>query len=97
MKKKLALDQLKVKSFVTSFNENDGHTVRGGATNGPGCGVFPTDDPNRTICQQTEACTQACPNPTQTCPPPTNACSGATCGGPGCQSAAVCPTDICVP
>ncbi|MEO9869291.1 pinensin family lanthipeptide [Ekhidna sp.] len=96
MKKKLSLDQLKVKSFVTYFNSSDSYTVKGGgATNGPGCGVFPTDDPSRTICQQTEAC----PNPTNGCPPGggTNACSGITCGGPACESAAVCPTDICIP
>ena len=65
MKKKISLDVLKVQSFVTSLDENDEQTVKGGS-HITGCGLCDTQDdyfcqtiPDRCIVTQDRTCATA--------------------------------------
>ncbi len=64
-KTKLSLDDLKVQSFVTSIDENEGRKVKGGYTDPPLCNSnftcnFKCGDTAYWECGDTEFCTNTC-------------------------------------
>jgi len=82
MKKKLELHTLKVKSFVTHFEEAHKQTanLKGGTNTTVNSAFRLCIDPDTTpACTNASNCgpcgSNTCPPPSNTCPPPSNGCT----------------------